>query len=685
MSSAAPQIFVSLADRTQQLLVVVNRSIVDFADTEAGFREALARHGIKTASLALISPDSLFAQVSADTSATLSTAAGIARHVRSLGGDIEAVTACSATNGQPATAAPVLLAGTTALALEAASQRLNATGTAAARVALALPAHLGAVVTALADSPASPAVVVWDLSENHSTLSVVDASGIQSVVRTDIGYTILFQAVQSALGLKFKAAASKLFFNDNYDFTETSAAIAAEFSPGLLAALGPAASTARALHINGLPPGQGWLAQAVATSLSLSLWAPDTAAVCARLGLTSPSAPLPATALPLVLAAGSSGAWTPDWLNENAAPAAPVTPAPIAAPAPAPVPAAVTPAPASVPVNTSKAPTPNPTPTPAAKPAPKPAAKPAPKTAPKVVPASAVAAAPAAPAKPATKPTAAAVRPPNKKSLLMPALVGGFALLLAGGGIWFFTRSEKPSTASKPSPTPASSWVSGTPATTTTAVPVASNALQAEVQRDPVGFKNPHYAFSISPKGVLVNLKTSSAKASLIENLGFIRLYGVVSAADGKKTAYRAGGWQDQDYTANIRKLVRGDAVVFDITILHPKFQLVQSITCLAKSIQVNSRFLPRGLADDRTKLDAVYSIHINPALLVPGNRPPAVSAGKLIYEKLDHTPLTITYTDTFKGPGDKPVIGDPALASFVLATAADQATRSLDYEIALP
>jgi hypothetical protein len=46
--------------------------------------------------------------------------------------------------------------------------------------------------------------------------------------------------------------------------------------------------------------------------------------------------------------------------------------------------------------------------------------------------------------------------------------------------------------------------------------------------------------------------------------------------------------------------------------------------------------------------------------------------------------PLVLRHGE-FKGPGPQPVVGDPALASFVLAMAGQPSEQVLNYEITLP
>lgn len=689
MSSTSSRIAVSLGERGARLLVLSGRKIVEFretaSDADALLKDAAVRHGA-AAALALVSPSGTAARIEA-VNAPADAAAALA-----LLGSAGVAAACSAKDGRPGFSTPVLLAGAGVSAVEDVRGRLAAAGLAAARTAFALPAQIGTVAVSAKD-----VIAVWILAEDRSFVARIGPDGVRSLAEVPAGYQEIFQAVQAALGLKFKAAAAKLFFNDQYDFSAASPAIAAALVPALKAALGDDAPGA--FHVEGLPSGQRWFAEALAASLGIPVWSPSVETVCQSLGLEKPDVVLPPSALPLLLAVEGGGAWAPPLFDSAspvpaATPAAPppqaATPAPVSAPASKPTPKIGLPpksaAPAAVPVQTSA---------PAQSKSAAPVAATAAKSPPVPVPAAAAAQAPAPVTAPVPAPTSpspsasvakhsevpespSVSRKKNPVPLIAAAAV---ALLAAGGGAWFFMGSGKSANPAEAAPS-ASAPAAPKPAPVS---PAVLAALQAEVERDPMSFRNERYSFSVSPKGVLTDIKLAGAQAALIPNLGFVRLYGVLTDAAGNKTGYRAGGWQDPACTASTRKMVRGDSVVFDISIRHPRFQVLETITCLPGSIKVNARFLPVNLSDERTKLDAIYGIHLNAALLAPGGKPPEESAGRLSYATLGNTTVTIAYQSSYKGPGEKPVIGDPALASFVLATAADQDIRTLDYELALP
>ena len=385
-----------------------------------------------------------------------------------------ALVACQAADGLPVAptgAAPWLLgfasaeslAATTAVAAE---WQLRPTRTESATLN-----HLGAIAAALRHA-GKGSVALWDLSSDQSRLFLISPAGVEAVSTCTAGLDEIFTAAQTVIGLKFRAAAARLFFNDTYDFSEIGSQIAARLAPAFQAACAsfPKGAGAPALACAGFTSRQSWFVQQMATIAGLQPWAPDTTQIAAQFKLRlAPSldTALPSTALGVLTLiasrAHSNSAWHPIWSSSPEgqtvpiaaplaatpaptpepfakpapaptpdpkpapAPAAPVVVAPVAQPAPAKV-AQITPSPIVLPSAAPKAPVPPakpaPTPTPApsaasngkAKPqpasTPTPApAKPSQKNQPKPVPvaAAAPAAAPEAPAKPEPKPTSSSV------------------------------------------------------------------------------------------------------------------------------------------------------------------------------------------------------------------------------------------------------------------------------------
>ena len=104
--------------------------------------------------------------------------------------------------------------------------------------------------------------MVWVPGETAGKLWRVTAAGITGVRDVPAGFGQIFDAVQAELGLKFRAAASKLFFNDRYDFGDAAEKIAGRVGGGLKG--GFEGETPVALHVTGVPAGPGGVRAALA-------------------------------------------------------------------------------------------------------------------------------------------------------------------------------------------------------------------------------------------------------------------------------------------------------------------------------------------------------------------------------------------------------------------------------------
>jgi hypothetical protein len=685
--STSPRIVVELAPYFVRAAVVVNDRVVSHgefaADDAAGVAGFVAEQAAGApVSVALLSPASdIAALVPADEAATLSTADAFL--ARAAGGAGAQVAVCDVAKGLAPKgdgAAAVLLAGITADEETEARGRLAALGFAPEVLAPALPSELGAVVRLLGDRPATESVAVWVPGESAGKLWIVTASGIRAVRYVPAGFAQIFEAVQSGLGLKFRAAASKLFLNGQYDFGETAERIGGRLGADLLAALDQ--ETPVALHVVGLNAGQSWLASAVAKSLELPEWTP--AASAARYGVSAELAPAHVLGLLQAAAAGRvGGEWLPAWLKPGAAlpGAAAKVAAPVAAaPALMRVPRASVPAAAPAPVK------PVPVNKPAAVKMVAPVAAPA-----KAVTSKPVAAKPVAKSAPTPAPAPAAASAPStsKKFPLVPVIAGVVGLVLVGGGVMFFM---KPSAKTAKTTAATASVSASKPATTASAGSGASDLdpslqrvlLESELKRDPLSFRNDNYAFTVSSKGVLVDLKASGHASPWIKNLGFMRLYGVSLGADGRRAVRKAGDMGSPEYQARVKKQVRDGAIVFDVDVSHPRFLLTQTYVCLPHSVKVNVRFKPTGLADNSGPLDAVYGVHLGAAEFTSPGANPVTSAGEVVYGTKAGV-LSLRYDPAFTGAGAKPVVADPELVSFVLAVNGGTAEQVLSYEIVLP
>jgi hypothetical protein len=345
---APKRVILELTPYSVQLAILEGRQLIACGEYASEAKEALAEflasHAAKTADCVLLTPKRQFAR--RETGIAISrTPADLLALAPRFAGEMAmplAVVACDASTGQPVDAegqAPFLLAGTAAEELTSAKERLSALGLTSGYLGLALPSHLGAVVGALQDMPESTRVAVLILGENASVLALVSAAGVEALEAVPVGYTQIFEAVQAELGLKFRAAAAKLFFNDTYEFGEVAAKIAGRIAGALRSGLEGLGAPATALHTLGLPVRQAWFAQAVAGTVELATWQPDMAAVCAQRGLTLGSncdAP-GASLLGMLHLAGAEGAtpWRTEWLDAAAKPVATKPAAPVRATAPA--------------------------------------------------------------------------------------------------------------------------------------------------------------------------------------------------------------------------------------------------------------------------------------------------------------------------------------------------------------
>ena len=494
--------------------------------------------------------------------------------------------------------------------------------------------------------------MVWVPGETAGKLWRVTAAGITGVRDVPAGFGQIFDAVQAELGLKFRAAASKLFFNDRYDFGDAAEKIAGRVG-GFLKG-GFEGETPVALHVTGVPAGQAWFTEALAKSLGLPVW-------------TAGDAPVPV-----------AGEWAPAWITAGnaigakAAESAPAAPAP-AGPAQAQVVKPSTkvvglppPAPARAPVQ------------PVATVTTKPAAVPAVKkpVAPQPVKSTPV----KEPAKPVPGPARSNPFP------WVPVLLGLAVLLLVTGLAVRLMKSKSVpekvvATAAATAEAPKSVPVAVTAGQAATLPAVL---LESELKRDPMGYKGEAYQFTVSKKGVLLNLQAEGRGTPWVRHLGFMRLYGVTTMSDGTRVARRAGDMNSPEYQARVVKRVRDGLMVFDAEVEHPAFLLTQTFVCLPRSVKVEVRFKPKVLKDATGPLDAIYGVHFDTVEFTKPGAAPAVREGEVVYDT-KAGPLIVRYDPGFNSAGEKTVVADPALTSFVLATAGATTERTLNYEIVLP
>ncbi len=649
--------FAELAPHALHLAVISGRKIVAWhafrPDSKSEIAAFVAEYKIAGLVRASLIGDRIHLHLSdASEASSLRQPAALQAHLSSLSHGFDGTpggVVCDASNGRavdPAGSGPWLLTAFDTAAFATLRETLGELGLAPVSFTVAAPAHIGAVAASLKGDEIAAVIIP---GTDEAWLAWVGAKGVQSVASIPLGFTQIFEAVQKGLGLKFRAAAGKLFFNDTYDFTEASSKICEFLVPALKPALD--ARPASSLHVAGLAAGQAWFASGLSSALGLNAWKATGSGIASQLGLDAGGQEIPFAAaglLQLVASAGSSSApWVQPTLETLAAEAlskpktaAPIPAAKAAAPAPvAPAPA-IAPAPVAAaapikPVLKPAAPAAAIKPAAAPKPAPKPAVKPAPKAMPAPVLAVSVEEQPESPA---------AAPAPAKRSKAPVFIAAGVGVVAAIVGLAAHFRSTpnprtvqnppaaEPAAATPapaPAPTPAPATQQSTtpkidpvpaplPVTPPAPAPVAGAAdtLPAEMRK----FANSRYRLEIAEKGFIQSLATARDEI-LVESAGGISLQGSYIGTDGRRKWFNVGGVDDAGYVASVRKSVRDGFTVFDVSVQHPRFSLEQSFTCLPDSVKVLAKFTPVNLRDPRGAIAAVHSVRLAPVALNPALR----------------------------------------------------------------
>lgn len=332
--------------------------------------------------------------------------------------------------------------------------------------------HLAA--GALTESVKEPALLI-EIGVHRSQVFFIGRAGVMATGQVSLGIEQIAEAVQSVLSLKYRGSAQKLFLNEQYDFTDSAAAIVERLIPAFqseLAALPkPSGQAPVILHCSGLPARQQWFAAHLAAALQLRVFAPDYDRWCKAMGLSFAVPVVPAELPPSWLGflqllgthAARASEWQAEWLPvvEPKAGGQPL-------PAPAVTPEARVTSPAPVVSrSTPPMPVPNPAVTPEsvtvaaaatleAPPEPVHSATPIERVepaAPVVVAATVVPAKPATATVPTTPPPVVSRPAPgiedqeprrNKPFFLRPAALGIFVLLLAlAGGGYFYMQNQR--------------------------------------------------------------------------------------------------------------------------------------------------------------------------------------------------------------------------------------------------
>jgi hypothetical protein len=597
---------------------------------------------------------------------------------------------------------PWLMTAAAASVIDEAKATLLSLGLSVGGLRLALPLHIGAVVTALQDMPESTRVLVWQVGESDAQLACVSATGCEAAGACAMGFAQIFEAVQAGLGLKFRAAASKLFFNAGYDFTETAGPIAERIAAVLRPQIQALDCKPTALHMAGLPVAQNWLAKAVASALEVSLLSPDMPAFCAQCGLNGPAVTgeLPPSALGLLLDVASGGtggpqAWRADWLDTTApavpapAPGKPVRLVPplvttvvVPAAESAPVKPLIGTAPAlhkpgadlkragvaTAPAPVKAAPVSRPVPAPVAEakqPAPEPVVKAednlAPTTEPEVV---------EAPA-PDLQPEVAA----KKKPVALFAAIG--ALVVLGGAGAFFMTGKSAEPAGK---APVAAQLSPEDIR----MREEENArMLADELKTPRSFRNDRYSFEVSDRGFLRKL-VGVGNRTIIDEFGWLELQGMFT---GSTRTFYAGTISDNDYRPEITKTVRDGKVVFEIKGTHPRFTIETLVTCLPSSMRIETVFKPINMDDPRGPISGVYMVKMNRQSLSLGQKAD-IGPGVVTYATQVGS-FTLKFNGDSWGPageeGKQTVSVGSNLVFFYFAGGTDPKNNVLRMELALP
>lgn len=245
-------------------------------------------------------------------------------------------TACNAQNGDPTECRglfPRLLAAAPLKSLQAARAFFADGGLRADHVFEATYVQLGALT--LARETISTPVLVWDVGATCSHFITLDQRGILSVDHCPVGIDQILAAIRATLGLRFATAATKLFLESTYDFSEEGPKIVRRFLPELRKCVTRLPVGPKYFHITGLGRDQRWLTFAIAEAWCLQPLEIDWAAYGRAHGVAFASRELAASLPPsfgglLMLAKhrdSPAPAWQARWSDE---------PKPVRPPAPAP-------------------------------------------------------------------------------------------------------------------------------------------------------------------------------------------------------------------------------------------------------------------------------------------------------------------------------------------------------------
>ncbi len=163
--------------------------------------------------------------------------------------------------------------------------------------------------------------LVWELAAERSHLFLITSRGVDAVVTCPVGFETIFGAVQAALGLKFKGAAARLFYNEGYDFADAATKVAAEIAPALKSSIsGLTSGGPIELTCTGTLAHQSWLVRETAAAAGMGVWQPDVAAWLKSASLqVDPSIAVSSESLGVLHLASYQGReWHPAWMRAGA-------------------------------------------------------------------------------------------------------------------------------------------------------------------------------------------------------------------------------------------------------------------------------------------------------------------------------------------------------------------------------
>lgn len=699
-TSSAPIVYAELAPHTLHLAVLSGNKVTElraFAlDAKTEITAFVAEQKLAGAVRASFVGKRNFVHLSAEAeSGSVRQPSALQNHLAALPHGFPSAPAavvCDAGNGGALDAtrvAPWLLAAVEKSALDTARDTLGALGLTPADITVATPLYLGAIAGSLASGEVALVLVP---GEEEGTLVWVSADGVQAVATTPVGYVQIFEAVQKGLGLKFRAAAGKLFYNTNYDFSDTAPAITNALAELLRPSL--EGSSASILHVASLTPSQAWLGNGLAAALGLAVRAPEGTAMAARFGLTIGCGGMDAGAVGLLALAGagtSDAPWVQPTLDVL------VSRPPVRAKTAAPF-ARVNSAPSVVAVTKAKAPE----------------AKPR-EAAPTLV-ASVQTSVPTQVQDPVQSARAVAgvtvtsrvAVPPARRGNKGPIMIGGAVALVASVvGLAMHFRSPRdrgaeqapaaqtapaapvvaapastPAPAPKPVPAPAVPVPAPAPVVAAPVVASPLDTFASDVRR----FGNERYRLEVTDKGFIRALATAREEV-LVESAAGITLQGSYVGTDGRRKWFNVGGIDDAGYAASVKKSVVEGTTVFDVKVTHPRFELVQSFTCLESSVKVKATFTPINLRDPRGVIAAVHSVRLSPMALKSDMRM-RPSSDAFVYTTKAGA-FGVAFDSSVWGrdgaEGRQTIIAGENGVAFHFTETTDAARRVLNYELALP